>query len=78
MNAINERIRQYLAYKGWNMTECEKDCGFKRQSLRTSLGRGSSLSSDKIVKLLETYEDLSAEWLLCGEGDMLKSVKTRK
>lgn len=60
------------------MTECEKDCGFKRQSLRTSLGRGSSLSSDKIVKMLETYEDLSAEWLLRGEGEMLKPVKTRK
>lgn len=72
MNIVNDRIKKYFAYKGWNISEVENDCGFKKCTLRVSLNRDSSLTSDKILRILETYEDLSAEWLLRGEGCMLK------
>lgn len=34
------------------------------------------MSSNNIEKILSTYPDLSAEWLMTGEGAMLKSEKT--
>lgn len=37
----------------------------------------SELGSDKIVKILSLYPDLSPDWLLLGTGDMLRNNKER-
>lgn len=46
-----------------------KDSNFKGKNLQSQLG------GDMIVKILTTYPNLSADWLLTGNGPMLKSNK---
>lgn len=74
MNPINERIRQYLDYKGVSRYRAEKDCGMSKNLL----GRSSNLSSGYLCKLLDMFPDLSAEWLLRGKGEMLIVEKTQE
>lgn len=71
MNGINDRIKQVFAVKNLNMSEVERECGFKPQTFSTSLRRGSVLGTDKVMAILSAYPDISSEWLFRGTGDML-------
>lgn len=69
---IKERILAYLDFKGIKKVDffdatSIKDSNFKGKNLQSQIG------GDMIVKILTTYPDLSAEWLLTGKGDMLKN-----
>lgn len=67
---VEERFKQYLETKGIPNQRAEKKCGLSNGFIKNGL-RGSSYGSDKLVKILTTYTDLSAEWLLRGSGPML-------
>lgn len=62
-----DRLREYLKYKGINNFQAENDCGLSNGYIASS----KSIGSDKLEKILNTYHDLSAEWLLRGTGKML-------
>lgn len=68
-----ERIIQYLNYKGISPTKAEVMLNWGKGSLTKS----SSMSTDKLEELLLLFNDLSAEWLLRGEGEMFKSKENR-
>ena len=67
---IKDRILQYLDYKGLSVTKAEQELGWSKSSLLKS----NNVSGDKISEFVLHYSDLSPEWLLTGEGDMLKNV----
>ena len=67
-----ERFKQYLDCKGIANFRAETDCGLSNGLIKNALKSSSSLGSDKLEKILSTYTDLSAEWLLRGTGDMIK------
>lgn len=62
-----DRLREYLRYKGINNLQAETDCGLSNGYVANS----KSMGSDKLEKILNTYHDLSAEWLIRGVGTML-------
>ena len=66
-----ERFKDYLDAKGIVNARAEKDCGFSNGFIGNAVRKGTSVSSDNIEKILNTYPDLSAEWLLRGTGNML-------
>src|SRR5574344_2031174 len=71
ISPIKKRILQFIEYKGIAKTEfCEKAsisyANMKGKSLISEIG-GSQLG-----EILSIYPDLSADWLLTGEGEMLK------
>ncbi|MCK0200676.1 helix-turn-helix domain-containing protein [Ornithobacterium rhinotracheale] len=39
----------------------------------SNIKNGKVFGADKLFKILNTFPDLSAEWLLLGEGEMLKT-----
>lgn len=65
--ATKERINQYLNLKGISPTKAEVMLNWGKGALTKS----SSMSTDKLGELLLLFDDLSAEWLLRGKGDML-------
>lgn len=67
-----ERINQYLNSKGISPTKAEVMLNWGKGSLTKS----SSMSTDKLEELLLLFNDLSAEWLLRGEGEMYKKTST--
>ena len=65
------RFKEYLDSKGIKNAQAERDCGLSNGLIKSAISAGSALGSDKLEKILNTYPDLSAEWLLRGTGHML-------
>ena len=73
---IKERILSFLESQGIKKVDF-----FEATGIQSSNFKGKNMSSqpggDMIVRVLTIYPNLSAEWLLRGEGDMLKSSVTK-
>lgn len=67
---VKERICSFLASKGITPTAAEKLMGWGKGTITKS----SSLSSDKLEEFVLQFPEVSAEWLLCGKGEMLKTT----
>ena len=80
ISTIKDRILTFLESEGikkadFYSTTGISDSNFKGKNLSSQLG------GDAIVKVLTSYPNLSADWLLVGRGDMLKqdsnSIQTK-
>jgi phage repressor protein C with HTH and peptisase S24 domain len=67
-----ERMREYLDYKGITKYKFCNDLGFSNKFLDNS----SNMGTDKACKILHHYPEISSEWLLTGNGSMLKENNT--
>lgn len=66
---VKEKIQEYLEYKGVSPTAAERELNWGVGALT----KAKSITVDRAKEFLLLYRDLSAEWLLRGEGMMLKS-----
>ena len=73
MMNTKERLLYYLDKKGVNKSAFFKSVGLSRTNF-TGANLTKSLSSDALVKVLTHCPDLSAEWLMRGEGSMLRQL----
>lgn len=66
---VKQRLVNYLAYRKVSHRSFERECG---------LGNGyvnnirKSIQPDKLQKIISHCPDLSVEWLMSGQGEMLK------
>ncbi|WP_406845534.1 helix-turn-helix transcriptional regulator [Flavobacterium soyae] len=67
-----ERIREYLDYKGITKYKFCNDLGFSNKFLDNS----SNMGTDKACKILHHYPEINSEWLLTGNGSMIKEDNT--
>ena len=67
-----ERMREYLDYKGITKYKFCNDLGFSNKFLDNS----SNMGTDKACKILHYYPEINSEWLLTGNGSMLKDDNT--
>lgn len=74
MKAIN-RLYKYLEYEGIKPTRFEKDVGLSNGYLGTQLRRNADLGESVINKILDNCLQLNPEWLITGNGKMLKEEK---
>jgi transcriptional regulator with XRE-family HTH domain len=66
-----DRLEEYRKTTGLSTRAFEKKAGISNGLIGRAAKRGDGqLSQDNIVKILETYEDLDADWLLTGRGEM--------
>lgn len=75
---VLERLKEYIDSQGITVAAFEKEAGLSNASFRKTLQSGKGIGSDKLEKILTIYPDLSAEWLLRGEGLMLNSERERE
>ncbi|WP_242502612.1 helix-turn-helix transcriptional regulator [Flavobacterium anhuiense] len=67
-----ERMREYLDYKGISKYKFCNDLGFSNKFLDNS----SNMGTDKACKILHYYPEINSEWLLTGNGPMIKEDNT--
>lgn len=70
MNSIKERTIEFVKFKGITMKSFETKCGLSSGYV-TSMRKG--FGSDKLNNILTAFPELNRDWLLYGEGDMLKN-----
>ncbi len=64
-----DRVRQYIDFKGITRYKFCRDLGFSNKFLDNS----SNMGTDKACKILRQYPDINPEWLITGDGDMLRT-----
>lgn len=67
---VVERLREYAKVNGISFNRMEQDLG----KARSYLTQVKNVSSDVLVTACGVYPDLSAEWLLRGEGTMTREI----
>lgn len=72
--ACEVRIRINNVLKEYGITENSVAAGDSatQSRLNSQLSHGKKISLDTILRILDACPDVSAEWLLRGEGDMIK------
>lgn len=72
MSKILLRIHQFADSQGLSIRELERTSGITHGVISKAIKNNGEIGSDKLENIIQTYEQLSAEWLLRGEGEMLK------
>lgn len=67
-----KRIKQYLDSKDIRVSVFEREIGFSNGSFASQLKNDKTIGVDKLEKILRTYTDINGDWLLTGNGNMLK------
>lgn len=71
---IINRINQIIEAKKLSGREFAAIIGSKANTFNQQINSKRSVSYETVKKILSTFEDISSEWLLRGEGDMLKAI----
>lgn len=72
------RIEQLKNFYGLTTRGLAIKCGMNQPTLDRMLKGINALNLTCITSILSTFPDISAEWLLRGEGDMTKAETTSK
>ena len=72
----NGRIREIILSAGITDSAFAKRIGVTQSVIASMFQRGTEPSAKVLTSILLTYEDISAEWLLRGKGQMLLSEVT--
>ena len=72
-----ERLLYYIEQMGISKSQFYSDLGIKRGLLDSDKLK-ATISDTVIAKILVTYTNLSINWLLTGEGDMIKNETTNQ
>lgn len=71
MENILDRLFLFMAKEGLNPNKITVQAGLSVGLIGKAKKTNSGLNSDSIEKILHTYPNLSADWLLTGRGNML-------
>lgn len=73
ISPIKQRILQYIEYK-----KISKEFFCQKTGISTGNLKGKSLFSEiggaQIVEILSIFDEISPEWLLTGNGSMIKNI----
>lgn len=70
---VNERIKKIIDHYNLSYSSFSEKIGLSNNVTISNIvaGRKSAPSYDTLVKIAETFPEISEKWLLKGEGDML-------
>lgn len=73
MNNILAKIQQIASHEGITIGAMERSIGASKGVLSRAITNGTDIQSKWLLSIVENYPQYSAEWLLTGEGNMLKA-----
>ena len=76
---IIDRLQEIIDYAGLNVSSFAKKIGVVDQTIRgIVVQRRNKTGCDILVKILQTFTWINAEWLITGKGEMIKQETTAK
>lgn len=70
---VRQRIRKVLESQGITLNAISKSMGYPQSNLNKQVNFATSISLKTMLVILDYAKNVSSEWLLRGEGEMLKS-----
>lgn len=71
-NAVLQRVKELFDIKGFKSEKSLAEAiGIKQRTFNQQLTGQRALSLDTVLAILSAFDDLSAEWLLRGKGEVL-------
>lgn len=71
-DGVKQRIRDVLVKMNSNPTQLAKKYSMNQKTLNNQINSDVQLSASTILLVLSEFDKVSAEWLLRGEGEMIK------
>lgn len=68
-----DRVRLIIKSEELSVSSFEKKIGLSNNSIQQALKRSTNLKDETLNNILNSFPDISAEWLLTGKGSMRKS-----
>ncbi len=75
---MRERLNEILKHFKINASQFADQIGVQRASVSHVMSGRNKPGFDFIQKIIEAYPSVSAEWLITGKGDLLKSRMQRQ
>lgn len=69
-----DRFLQYLDYRGISENKATVECKLSQGLIHQAKSGKSDLGTKTVDKIIDTYQDLDRNWLLTGNGEMLKGA----
>lgn len=69
---IIQRIKQYIDFKDVKVSVLEKQVGMSNGSFASQLKKNKTIGVDKLENILSRFTDINSDWLLYGQGEMIK------
>jgi hypothetical protein len=73
METILDRIEQFAENQGVKIGAFEKKIGASKGVLSRAIAQKTDIQAKWLVKIVENYPQIDANWLLTGEGSMYRS-----
>lgn len=74
-DSVLQRIKEVFRIKGVSMLQVSNACGIKQNTFSRQISGESTLSVSTLLSIIGYFPDISTEWLLRGDGNMLKIDK---
>lgn len=70
---IKDRFAEFIAYKGLSRRKFQESIGVSNSYIQNI---SNGISAEVLRRIANTYSDLNTDWLLTGNGDMLKPTQS--
>ena len=70
-----DRTLRFIAYKGLSVKKFEEMCGLSNGYINSMK---SGFGSNKLSQVLSVFSDLNRDWLVYGEGEMIKNHRVEE
>lgn len=72
MSNTIRRIKEFIDFKGISVRKFEEIVGFSNGSFASQYKNNKTIGVDKVENILQFFPEISSEWLLTGNGEMIK------
>lgn len=70
---MKERLLKMIDYLELSVRSFESICGLQRGNI-SNMTEKSTIGSDKLAKIIDVFPIFNVEWLLTGQGEMLRKA----
>lgn len=74
--ALPERLQKVLEYSQLSVRGLAAKCGLKQQTLDKHIKGIAETSATTLMAIATAYPEISMDWLMSGNGNMLKTPST--
>ena len=71
-DSVKQRLRDFLKEQNMSINQISLNANYPHSTLNKQINKETSMSLSTLLVLLDLFSELSAEWLLRGEGNMLR------